>query len=180
MSDLISELSSFGVFLAIAGVGFLFLLISLVFGELFDHIGVDADHGFDHSGPSFFSVRGISVFVTAFGGIGAIGVRYGLSTTGASVAGVAGGFFFAWIIYMFAKFLYGQQATSALNVMDIVGQNGRVVVAIPAGGLGQVRCRIGDELVDRIARSRSGEAIAENAPVRVEEVLGETVIVTRS
>jgi membrane protein implicated in regulation of membrane protease activity len=118
--------------------------------------------------------------VTAFGGIGAIGVRYGLSTTGASIVGVAGGFFFAWIIYMFAKFLYGQQATSSLNAMDVVGQNARVIVAIPAGGLGQVRCRIGDELVDRIARSRSGEAIAENAPVRVEEILGETVIVTRS
>jgi hypothetical protein len=55
-----------------------------------------------------------------------------------------------------------------------------VIVAIPAGGLGQVRCRIGDELVDRIARSRSGEAIAENSPVRVEEVLGETVVVSRS
>jgi membrane protein implicated in regulation of membrane protease activity len=180
MSDLVSQLSAFGVFLAIAGVGFLFLLISLIFGEIFDHLGVDADHGFDHSGPSFLSVRGISVFVTAFRGIGAIGVRYGLSTTTASGAGVAGGFFFAWIIYLFAKFLYGQQATSSLGATDIVGHNCRVIVAIPANGLGQVRCRIGDELVDRIARSRSGEAISENAPVRVEEVLGETVIVSRS
>ena len=180
MSDLLSQLSAFGVFLGIAGVGFLFLLLSLVFGEIFDHLGADVDHSFDHSGPSFLSVRGISVFVTAFGGIGAIGVRYGLSTTGASGVGVAGGAFFAWIIYMFAKFLYGQQATSSLSATDVLGQSCRVTVAIPAGGLGQVRCRIGDELVDRIARSRSGEAIAENAPVRIEEVLGETVIVTRS
>ena len=180
MSDLISDLSSFGVFLAIAGVGFLFLLISLVFGELFEHLGVEADHAFDHGGPSFLSVRGISVFITAFGGIGAIAVRYGLSTAGASAVGVVGGFFFAWIIYLFAKFLYSQQATSSLNATDVLGQSCRVTVAIPAGGLGQVRCRIGDELVDRIARSRSGEAIAENAPVRVEEVLGETVIVSPS
>jgi hypothetical protein len=114
MSDLISQFSAFGVFLAIAGVGFLFLLISLVFGEIFEHLGVDADHAFDHSGPSFLSVRGISVFVTAFGGIGAIGIRYGLSTTGASAAGVAGGFVFASIIYMFARFLYSQQATSSM------------------------------------------------------------------
>ena len=88
--------------------------------------------------------------------------------------------FFAWVIYMFARFLYGQQATSSLSATDVLGQSCRVTVAIPAGGLGQVRCRIGDELVDRIARSRSGEAIAENAPVRIEEVLGETVIVSRS
>jgi membrane protein implicated in regulation of membrane protease activity len=179
MSDLISQLSAFGVFLAIAGVGFLFLLISLVFGEVCEHLGVDADHSFDHGGPSFLSVRGISVFVTAFGGIGAIGVRYGLTTTGASLAGFVGGLFFASIIYVFARFLYSQQATSTMSAMDVVGQNCRVIVAIPAGGLGQVRCRVGDELVDRIARSRSGEAIAENAPVRVEEILGETVIVSR-
>ena len=180
MSDLVAQFSAFGVFLAIAGVGFLFLLISLTFGEIFEHLGVDADHSFDHGGPSFLSVRGISVFITAFGGIGAIGVRYGLSTTGASAAGVAGGFFFASIIYMFARFLYGQQASSSISATDVLGQNCRVVVAIPAGGLGQVRCRVGDELVDRIARSRSGEAIAENSPVRVEEILGETVIVSRS
>ena len=180
MSDLISQLSAFGVFLAIAGVGFLFLLVSVVFGEMFEHLGMDADHSFDHGGPSFLSIRGISVFVTAFGGIGAIGVKYGLSTTGASVAGFVGGLFFASIIYVFARFLYSQQATSSMSATDMVGLNARVVVAIPAGGLGQVRCRVGDELVDRIARSRSGEAIAENAPVRVEEVLGETVIVSRS
>ena len=180
MSDLISQLSAFGVFLAIAGVGFIFLLISLVFGEVFEHLGMDVDHSFDHGGPSFLSARGLSVFVTAFGGIGAIGVRYGLSTAGASLMGFIGGLFFASIIYVFARFLYGQQATSSMSATDIVGQNGRVTVAIPAGGLGQVRCRVGDELVDRIARSRSGEAIAENAPIRVEEVLGETVIVSRS
>jgi membrane protein implicated in regulation of membrane protease activity len=175
----ISELSAFGVFLGIASIGFLFLVLSLLFGEIFEHFGVDADHGFDHSGPSFLSTRGISVFITAFGGIGAIAVRYGLSTTGASFAGFAGGLGCAYIIYVFAKFLYNQQASSSMSTQDLVGQTGRVVIAIPAGGLGQVRCRIGDELVDRIARSRSGEAIAENLAVRVEEILGETVIVSR-
>jgi hypothetical protein len=179
MSDLIAELSAFGVFLAIAGIGFLFLLISLLFGEIFEHLGMDADHSFDHGGPSFFSIRGISVFITAFGGIGAIGIRYGLSTTGASGAGLVGGVIFAYMIYGFARFLYSQQATSSMSATDVVGQNARVVVAIPAGGLGQIRCRVGEELVDKIARSRSGEAIGENVTVRVDEVLGETVIVSR-
>jgi membrane protein implicated in regulation of membrane protease activity len=179
MSGLISELSAFGVFLGIASVGFLFLLVSLVFGEIFEHLGVDADHSFDHSGPSFLSMRGISVFITAFGGIGAIAIRYGLSTTGASGVGVGGGLIFAYLIYVFARFLYSQQATSSMSASDVVGQTARVIVAIPAGGLGQVRCRVGEELVDKIARSRTGEAIAENVSVRVEEVLGETVIVSR-
>jgi hypothetical protein len=102
-----------------------------------------------------------------------------MGTAGASLAGVGGGLVFAYVIYMFARFLYSQQATSSMSASDVVGQTARVIVAIPAGGLGQVRCRVGEELVDRIARSRSGEAIAENVSVRVEEVLGETVIVSR-
>jgi hypothetical protein len=179
MAGLLAELSAFGVFLGIAAVGFAFLLVSLLFGEVLEHFGADADHALDSAGPSFFSVRGISVFVTAFGGIGAIGVRYGLSPAGASGAGLVGGLVFAYIIYLFAHFLYGQQATSSISADEIVGQTARVVVAIPAGGLGQIRCRVGEELVDRIARSRSGEAIAENVSVRVEETLGETVIVSR-
>ena len=63
-----SELSAFGVFLAIASIGFLFLLLSLVFAEISGHLG---DVHFEHGGPGFFSVRILSVFVTAFGGIGA-------------------------------------------------------------------------------------------------------------
>ncbi len=178
MSDWFAQLSAFGVFLGIGGIGFIFLLVSLVFGEVFEHFGADADHGMEHGGPSFLSVRGISVFITAFGGIGAIGVRYGLGTAGASGAGFVGGMAFAYVIYVVGKFLYGQQSTSSTTAQDVVGQTARVIVAIPAGGVGQIRCRIGEELVDKIARSRSGAAIAENASVRVEEVLGETVIVS--
>jgi hypothetical protein len=42
-----------------------------------------------------------------------------------------------------------------------------------------VRCQLGEDLVDKIARSRDGSAIAENTTVVIEEVLGETVIVRR-
>lgn len=173
-----SQTSAFGVFIGIGAIGFLFLVVSLIFGEIFGHIGADADHSFDHGGPSFLSVRGLSVFVTAFGGIGAIAVRYGLSTIGASAAGFVGGMGFAYLIYVFAKFLYGQQSNTSVSAQDVVGQSARVIIAIPAGGVGQIRCRVGEELIDKIARSRSGAAIPENASVRVEEVLGETVIVS--
>jgi hypothetical protein len=54
-----------------------------------------------------------------------------------------------------------------------------VVVAIPAGGVGQIRCRVGEELVDKIARTRDGIPVGENVSVQVEDVLGDTVIVKR-
>lgn len=171
------QLNAFTVFLAIAAVGFLFLLISLFFGELFEHFDGALDHDLDHGGPGFFSTRIISVFITAFGGFGAIATDQGLAPLPASGIGAVSGFLLAAPVYFLARFLYGQQASSESRSQDLVGRVGRVVVAIPAGGVGQVRCTIGEELVDKIARGREPEAIAENTPVMVEEVVGETVVV---
>jgi NfeD-like. len=179
MLDWFRQLSAFAVFLSIAGVGFLFLLISLIFGELFEHFDHDHDMELGHGGPSFFSARVLSVFVTAFGGFGAVATHYGMSMPAASGVGFGSGLVFGWIVYAFARFLYGQQASSETRTADLIGQSARVTVAIPAGGVGQVRCRVGEELVDKIARTEDGSAVPENAVVRIKELLGETVIVTR-
>jgi membrane protein implicated in regulation of membrane protease activity len=173
------RLNAFTVFLAIGAIGFLFLVISLVFGEIFDHLGGGLDHDLDHGGPGFFSTRVMSVFVTAFGGFGAMATHYGLAPLAASAVGFVGGVGLATPIYFFARFLYGQQASSDVRAQDLIGQVGRVVVAIPAGGVGQVRCRIGDELIDRIARAREPIAISENDTVVVEEIVGETIVVKK-
>jgi hypothetical protein len=171
------SLSAFSVFLAIAGAGFLFLMVSLVFGEIFDHFGDGFDADLDHGGPGFFSARVMAVFITAFGGFGAVATYYGLSPIPSSGVGALGGLLFGGAIYMFARFLYGQQASSDVKSSDMVGAIGRVIIAIPAGGVGQIRVRLGEELVDKIARTRDGVAIPDNMSVEVEEVLGETVIV---
>jgi membrane protein implicated in regulation of membrane protease activity len=177
--ELLPALNAFSVFLVIAAAGVLFLLVSLFFGEVFEHFDTSLDHDLDHGGPSFFSPRVMSVFVTAFGGVGAIATHYGFSPVPASGLGLASGFVLSMIVLAFARFLYRQQATSEVRAADLVGQSGRVVIAIPSGGVGQVRCRIGEELVDKIARTRDGGVVPENAAVRVDEVLGETVIVSR-
>ena len=177
MTDWLPQLSQFSVFLAIAAVGFVFLLVALVFGEVFEHFEASVDHDFGHGGPGFFSTRILSVFVTAFGGFGAVGTYYGLGTLGASGVGFASGLFFAGLIYAFATFLFSQQASSDLHVQDVVGCQARVVVPIPASGVGQVRCQMGEQLMDKIARSRDGAAIPENVAVTIVEVLGDTVVV---
>jgi membrane protein implicated in regulation of membrane protease activity len=97
----------------------------------------------------------------------------------ASGIGFAGGLVLATPIFLFARFLFQQQSSSESRAADLVGQIARVTVAIPAGGIGQIRCRVGEELIDKVARTRQGEPVPENVSVRVEEVLGETVIVTR-
>lgn len=175
--DFLPSMNAYTVFLAIAVVGFLFLIVSLIFGEIFEFFDHDVD--FDHGGPGILSSRVIAVFITSFGAFGAIAMNNGLRPGPASGVGLGSGVFFAGVIYAFLRFLYAQQATSEVLASDLVGQSARVVVGIPANGVGQVRCRIGEELVDKIAQSRDGLAIAENTPVQIEQVLGETVIVKR-
>jgi membrane protein implicated in regulation of membrane protease activity len=175
--NLMPELSAFTVFLAICATGFLFLMVALIFGGLFDFF--EADHDFDAGGPGFFSTRVMAVFVTTFGGAGAVATYYGLSPMPASLVGFATGLVFGGAIYALARVLYQQQASTEVRSGDLVGAVGRVVIAIPAGGVGQIRVRLGEELMDKIARTRDGAAIAENTAVKVDEVLGETVIVTQ-
>jgi len=176
--DFLPQLSAFTVFLAVCAVGFLFLLISLVFGGLFDFF--ESDHDFDTGGPGFFSSRVMAVFVTAFGGFGAVATYYGLGAVPASLVGFASGLVFGGAIYALARLLYNQQASTEVRAGDLVGAIGRVVIGIPSGGVGQIRVRLGEELMDKIARTRDGIAIAENTSVQIEEVLGETVIVKKT
>jgi hypothetical protein len=169
-------LSPFSVFLAIAAIGFLLLLVALIFGELFDFL----DHGdLEIGGPGVLSSRVIAVFITTFGCAGALAVQNGYSPAVSSLVGAVSGFVFGGAMAMLGHFLYKQQSTSEVLSADLVGQQARVIVSIPANGVGQIRCRVGEELIDKVAQSRDGLAIPENSSVQVETVLGETVIVRK-
>jgi len=182
----IAGLSAFAVFLGIASIGFLFLVVSFVSGELFEHgdlVGHEADfHGDVHgeAGVSIFSTRIVSVFITAFGGFGAIGIHLGHSTEVSTAMGVGGGLVFATIIYLFASFLFSQQASSEVRVSDLTGSTAQVSVSIPKAGVGQVRCTLGESVVEKIARSQYGEPIPVNTLVKIEAIVGETVVVRRA
>lgn len=172
--------SAFVTFLAIAAFGFVFLLAGSILGDLFEHgdFGHDADgHG---GGPSILSSRVLSVFVTAFGAFGAIGTHLGYGVGPSTAMGFGGGLVFGAAIYLFASFLFSQQASSHVRLADLVGRTAEVSVAIPKGGLGQVRCTLGDSVVERIARAKDNEEIPANTLVKIEEIVGETVLVHRA
>ncbi|HXN73739.1 MAG TPA: hypothetical protein VN861_14430 [Candidatus Acidoferrales bacterium] len=175
-------ISAFSIFLAIAAVGFLFLILSFMFGEIFGHGDVGAHGGDVHGdthGIGFFNTRVVSVFITAFGGFGAIGVHLGYSTEIATLIGLVGGAVFGAIIYLFASFLFSQQASSGTLVGDLVGLTAEVSVAIPKGGLGQVRCSLGENVIEKLARTADGEGIPANTTVKIESIAGETLLVRR-
>jgi len=167
------------IFLAIGAVGLLFTLVSFLFGEIFEAMEFegDFDHEIDHDGPGLFSVRVISVFVTAFGGFAAISNSHGIGTVASSLLGIAGGVLLGGVVYLFARFLYSQQASSTISSDDLLGLIAQVVVSIPEGGMGQVRCIVGETMLDKIAQSEDGSSIPLNASVRIVRVTGESVIV---
>ncbi len=174
-----TEFSLMTIFLAIGGLGFLFLLISLIVGDVFDMLGfqfdltLDASHDF-----GLFDSRVIAIFLTAFGGFGAIGAALGYGAAVSSVFGILGGVAFGALVFYFGRFLYRQQASSSVTEEDLIGRTAQVVVGIPANQVGQIACRIGEERVEKIARTRDGAAIKAGETVYIEEITGEGLIVS--
>jgi membrane protein implicated in regulation of membrane protease activity len=177
---LLASTSAFVTFLAIAVFGFVFMVASSILGDVFDHgdLGHDADgHG---GGPTLLNSRILSAFVTAFGSFGAIGIHLGYGVGVSTVMGFGGGVLFAGIIYAFASFLYSQQATSHVRTGDLVGNTAQVSVAIPKGGVGQVRCTLGDTVVEKVARAANNQEIPVNTLVKITTLVGEVVLVDRA
>jgi hypothetical protein len=177
VTDLFANISALTIFIGVAAVGLVFLVVSLLFGELFEGLGLhDAAAGVD--GHGFIDSRAVAVFITAFGGFGAIGIRSGLGVVPSALLGLAGGFVLGGAVTLFARFLLAQQSSSSVSGSQLVGRTAQVTVTIPAGGVGQISCRIGEERVEKIARSRRGEELKSGALVLVEEFTGDSVIVS--
>ena len=165
------------VFATIGMVGFFFLIVTALFGG--DH---DADHGFEgghDAGPSPFSLRIISLFLTGFGATGAIARSYGMGYPLSSAAGVATGFVVGFAGLKLVGFFMQQQASSTVTDEDLVGTVGQVSVAIPAGGLGQVGLTVKGQRIYPSARAAGDAAIEDGAQVKVVRSAGNQVVVER-
>ena len=119
----------------------------------------------------------IAVFLTAFGGFGVIAVQNGFGAVGASIAGLIGGVVFGAVVSAFGRFLIGQQASTTVTDDDLVGRTAQVTVAIMPGAIGQITAKIGDERVEKIARAKDGAEIAVGTIVKVDAVIGDSIIV---
>lgn len=169
-------MTALSIFLVIAAIGFGFLLVSLILGDLSDMLGL---HVGDAGGHGFIDSRVVSVFVTAFGGFGAVGVWAGMNTLVSSLIGVAGGVTLAFVVSLFGRFLVSQQASSSVSSSQLVGRTAQVVVTIPAGGVGQVSCRIGEERLERLARASDGGELKHGTLVRIDDIGGDSIIVSQ-
>jgi len=176
--DLFESLNLLAVFLIIGGIGFAFLLISLVVGDIFEMFGGSADIGDPGIDFGFLDSRVLAVFITAFGGFGAIAAQMGFGAAVSSFVGLLGGAFFAGMVSVFGRFLIGQQASSSVSDHDLIGHTAQVTVTIKPGQIGQITAKIGDERVEKIARAKSGDEIKVGSIVTVDSIAGDSVIVS--
>jgi hypothetical protein len=168
------------VFLALAAVGLLFLLVTALFGH---DVEADLAAGADISegAPGAFSVKTFAVFLAAFGTVGGL-AHYVVrgqprAVLVSSTLGVLSGVVLSAVYLLAMRLIYSQQASSLITDRELVGVEGRVTVAIPPDGLGEVTCLLGERTTRRMARAPGTGPIPEGVIVRVKEVYGDTVVV---
>jgi membrane-bound ClpP family serine protease len=169
-----------GGFIVIALVGLFFLVVSALFG---DH---DADHSLETAHevsfaehPSPFSLRVISIFLTAFGSVGAMARIYGAGYTVSVASGIGAGLVVGFAAYKLISLFMGQQSSSLIEADELLGAVGQVSVGIPEGGVGQINVVVKEKRLYPMARAVSAGAIGEGEQVRIVRSQGNTVFVER-
>ena len=154
-----------GVFLVIGVIGALLLIVSVVLDGIFEVF----DFG---DGP--LSLTTIAAFTAIFGfaAFASVGAGASVSLSGAigAIAGVAGGAGAWWL----SRLIRGAESSTAVTADELLGAEAGVVLAIPAGGLGEIALVRHGERVSLSATSDT--AIARGARVRVTQTLSATSV----
>jgi len=194
-TQVIFSMGQTAVFFWLFVVGFFFAAVCFLLGEALDglddifhgildvlhidsllHIDVDADTG---GGPSIFSPRVVSVFVTIFGAGGFVSAVNGIGVAGSSVIGLVSGLVIATIFFWIFRWIYSQQTSSVVNTVQLKGMSGFVKTEIPANGLGEVVVDYAGLKMTRTAKSDNGKTIKQNSSIIVKEVCGHIVTVSQ-
>lgn len=137
--------------------------------------------GLEHEveGPSPFSLRTVAMFAVGFGAGGLIGKGVGMSDAVSLVPASGTGLVTGGVMWLFLRFLYGEQGSTSIRPTDYVGLVGRVIIAIPQGRPGQVALIVKGQRINAPARSEDGSPIPAQAQVEVVSVEGGMVVVKR-
>ena len=153
-----------------AGVGF--LLLSLVFGDLFDFIDIDLGDGFSAT-PVFFTI------LAAFGGGGLLAIAAFDASAGVSVfAGLGTSVVAGGLASAFFRVLGRQEAGAGFSISELVGQRGRCTLAIRPGKEGRVAVQARG--MTRNISAVSDDDVAVGDEVVVLDALGSSLKVGRA
>ena len=168
------------IFLTLGGIGFLFLMLSLVIGDVFD--ALDFDFDFDGSGGSGFGIldsRVISMFLVAFGFIGAVALQLGVGALIGTLIGIGSGLILGGIVFAFGYYLVSNEGEDPpVTNRELVKHSAKVIVDIKPDSIGQISFNVRQQRIDKLARTRDGKEIKTGETVFVEEIAGNEFIVS--
>lgn len=157
-----------------------FLLIVVVLGDIGDFfdVGGDVDTGVD-TGLSPISLPVIGVFGTAFGAYGTILESLALGSLLTPILAVVLATFTAGGVWLLMLNIFVKtQAETKVNLAEIVGYKGQVIIPIKPGQPGQVVV-ITDARGRTLLQAISEETIGTDEHVMVDAVVGSSVKVHR-
>jgi membrane protein implicated in regulation of membrane protease activity len=163
------------IFIVCVAVGGILLLITVllddIVGGLLDFLHI----GFDLGGVTLMPL--LLGFVSMFGVGGLFGTQvFGMTAGPASIVGLIFGIIGAGVVWFMFSFLRRAEAPPAFSLRELVGQRGRVTVAISAGRSGSVLLSYGGSTHDLSATADSD--IAAGSVVLVTDVAGSVLLVT--
>jgi len=160
-------------YICLAIGGCLVLLVSLVFGgdhdtELHADMHMDVGGADDGAGDhSWFSVKVISAFATAFGAGGSIALSFHASLVISLLVALVSGILIAIVADAIIGLFYRQQSTSTYSMSQLAGKTGTVTFPILPGGIGEVRVSLGSSAVTYSARTQDASGINQGDTVVV-------------
>ncbi|MBU5442579.1 protease [Paenibacillus sp. MSJ-34] len=157
------------LFWACLAGGALFAVVSVVLGDLMSNA---LDGLLDFLSVDFLQPMVIASAVTAFGGAGILLDKYtdlgwiavlALAVIIAVLLGAA-------VYFGYVKPMANSEVSTGFSLQDLAGKVGRVTVAIPAHGYGEVMVRVGAGNTNQIASSFDAADIPAGAEIVVIDV----------
>ena len=163
------------IFIFCVGVGGVLLLITVLLDDILGGVLNFFHLGFDLGGVTLMPL--LLGFISMFGVGGLFGTQlFNLEAGPASLVGLVFGFVGAGVVWAVFGALRRAEAQTAFRLTDLIGQRGRVTVAIRAGRNGSVLLSYGGETHD--VSATSNQDIPAGTVVTVDDVAGSTLVVT--
>jgi len=144
------------MYLILFGIGAGFILLTLIFGELFE---------FESSMFAFLSPTIMAVTLTIMGGLGML-LTDRMGSTIVALVSAGGGLVGGGLLHLLVIApLHRMQSTSAHCKQELVGTVATVALTIPKGGYGKIKYNVSGSFVTSPAKCESGGSIRRDAEV---------------
>lgn len=156
-----------------AGIGIIFLLLSMFGGDFHSDINFEIGHDFDISNaevssdsPKIFSIRSIATFLLAFGIAGLLCVYMHKGIAVQLISGFISGGIVTFLYFLVMKLMYSMQGDSGIETSSLIGKQAVVTTPTTSTGILQVKV-LSENGNEYTAREINGKILKQNETVKI-------------